>query len=74
MTSAVTGTVSSGLRLSHYHASHRLHEIRAVADQLEGNQSLHATYRDRCMDYMEEYPDHFKPFVFDEVCSEAERL
>ncbi len=40
--------------------------FRAIADQLEGNEHLHTTYRARVCNYMEENPDNFQPFVFDQ--------
>jgi len=33
---------------------------------LEGAQFKHADYREKCLKYMEDYPDDYKPFVFDE--------
>jgi OTU domain-containing protein 3 len=45
--------------------------FRAVADQIEGNQQNHLKYRHAVVDYMQDNPDLFKPFIdqdFDNVC------
>ncbi len=45
--------------------------FRAVADQLEGNQQNHLKYRETAVDYIQNNPELFKPFIdqdFENVC------
>mmetsp|Transcript_7691 Transcript_7691/g.11646 ORF Transcript_7691/g.11646 Transcript_7691/m.11646 type:complete len:337 (+) Transcript_7691:112-1122(+) len=40
--------------------------FRSVADQIVGEQKMHVEYRSKCCKWMKDYPDDFRPFVFDE--------
>ncbi|KAH8954230.1 hypothetical protein BDL97_08G068900 [Sphagnum fallax] len=41
--------------------------FRAIADQLDGQEEQHATYRQSVVDYVQEHREEFEPFVEDEV-------
>jgi len=43
---------------------------RAVSDQLVGDESLHALYRNMACDYILAHRDHYEPFVEDETFEE----
>jgi OTU domain-containing protein 3 len=47
------------------------HTSRAVADQLYGNEHLHAEVRAAAVDAMEAEPDEFAPFVEDDKTFDA---
>ncbi|EGC31754.1 hypothetical protein DICPUDRAFT_10519, partial [Dictyostelium purpureum] len=37
--------------------------FRSVADQIYGDQEMHSTVREKCLDYMEAERDHFSQFI-----------
>jgi hypothetical protein len=47
--------------------------FRAMADQLEGDPSLHFTYRSNICDYISESREDFEPFVEDDEPFDAVR-
>merc|ERR1719334_2127669 len=47
--------------------------FRAVADQIYGDQEMHAVVRDHCMNYIEHNSDHYSQYVAEEISEYVER-
>lgn len=42
--------------------------FRSIADQIYGDEEMHAVTREMCMDYMEQNRPHFEDFIANEEC------
>merc|ERR1719281_2218582 len=47
--------------------------FRAVADQIYGDQEMHAVVRDHCMNYIEHNSDHYSQYMTETVADYVER-
>lgn len=47
--------------------------FRAVADQIYGDQDMHESVRDHCMNYIEQNSDYFSQYMTEEVSDYVER-